>query len=130
MSVWCWSRASWSGCCDRRWRGAASGGGPRHGSGAVIVLGLAATAAAPIVYRLLAAVKKAGPRHLKLHGARHTAATQSALDGVAPAVIAAWLGHTDASFTMKRYTHSQPEALKSAGDTFDRVVTSRDTQQG
>ncbi|OOK68718.1 phage integrase family protein [Mycobacterium kansasii] len=87
--------------------------------------------APPVVYRYwVAAVKKAGLRHLKLHGARHTAATQLALDGVAPAVIAAWLGHTDASFTMKLYTHSQPEALKSAGDTFDRVVTSRDTQQG
>lgn len=81
--------------------------------------------APPVVYRYWsAAVKRAGLRHLKLHGARHTAATQLALDGVAPAVIAAWIGHTDASFTMKLYTHSQPDALKAAGDSFNRVVTS------
>ncbi|MCH9668943.1 MAG: site-specific integrase [Actinomycetia bacterium] len=81
--------------------------------------------APPVVYRHWAvAVKRAGLRHLKLHGARHTAATQLALDGVAPAVIAAWIGHSDASFTMKLYTHSQPDALKAAGDTFNRVVTS------
>lgn len=80
--------------------------------------------APPVVYRYwAAAVKRAGLRHLKLHGARHTAATQLALDGVAPAVIAAWIGHTDASFTMKLYTHSQPDALKAAGGTFDRVGT-------
>ena len=54
--------------------------------------------APPVVYRYwAAAVKKAGLRHLKLHGARHTAATQLAFDGVAPAVIAAWIGHTDAA---------------------------------
>jgi integrase len=80
--------------------------------------------APPVVYRYwAAAVKRAGLRHLKLHGARHTAATQLALDGVAPAVIAAWIGHTDASFTMKLYTHSQPDALKAAGASFDRVGT-------
>ncbi|CAM5741968.1 site-specific integrase [Mycolicibacterium aubagnense] len=79
--------------------------------------------APPVIYRYwTAAVRNAGLRHLKLHGARHTAATQLALDGVAPAVIAAWIGHTDASFTMKLYTHSQPDALKAAGSTFDRVV--------
>jgi integrase len=44
-------------------------------------------------------------------------------EAVAPAVIAARIGHTDASFTMKLYTHSQPDALKAAGGTFDRVGT-------
>lgn len=61
--------------------------------------------------------------------ARHTAATQLAFDGVAPAVIAAWIGHTDAAFAMKLYTHSHPEALKAAGGHFrpgcDNVVTPR-----
>ncbi len=81
--------------------------------------------APPVVYRAwVAAIKKSGLRHLKLHGARHTAATQLALDGVAPAVIAEWIGHTDASFTMKLYTHSQPDALRAAAASFDRVVTS------
>lgn len=70
------------------------------------------------------AVKAAGLRHIKLHAARHTAATAMHLSGVPVAVIAAWIGHKDASLTMRLYAHSQDEALKAAGDTFNRVVTS------
>ncbi|WP_328600343.1 recombinase XerD, partial [Rhodococcus sp. (in: high G+C Gram-positive bacteria)] len=36
------------------------------------------------------------------------------LQGVPVAVIAAWIGHSDASFTMKVYAHSQNDALKDA----------------
>jgi integrase len=46
-------------------------------------------------------VKAAGVRHIKLD--------------------------TDASLTMKLYAHSQDDALKAAGDTLNRVLTSRDT---
>jgi integrase len=67
-------------------------------------------------------VKAAGVRHIKLHAARHTCATLMHLDGVPVAVIAAWIGHKDASLTMKLYAHSQDEALKGAGATLDRVV--------
>lgn len=70
------------------------------------------------------AVKAAGLRHINLHAARHTAATAMHLDGVPVAVIAAWIGHKDASLTMRLYAHSQDDALKAAGDTFNRVVTS------
>lgn len=73
------------------------------------------------------AVKAAGVRHIKLHAARHTCATLMHLNGVPAAVIAAWIGHKDASLTMKLYPHSQDDALKAAGDTLNRVVTSRDT---
>jgi len=38
------------------------------------------------------------------------------LSGVPVAVIAAWIGHKDAS-----YTHSQTEALKAAGETLNRA---------
>jgi len=69
------------------------------------------------------AVKAAGIRHIKLHAARHTCATLMHLSGVPVAVIAAWIGHKDATLTMKLYTHSQAEALKAAGATLDRVVT-------
>lgn len=70
------------------------------------------------------AVKAAGLRPIKLHAARHTAATAMHLSGVPTAVIAAWIGHKDASLTMRLYAHSQDDALKAAGDTFNRVVTS------
>ncbi|WP_083208439.1 site-specific integrase [Mycobacterium malmoense] len=75
-------------------------------------------------------VKSAGVRHLKLHAARHTCATLMHLSGVPVAVIAAWIGHKDASLTMKLYAHSQNDALKAAGDTLNRVVTFGDTDAG
>ena len=68
-------------------------------------------------------VKAAGVRHIKLHAARHTCATLMHLQGIPVAVIAAWIGHKDASLTMRLYAHSQDDALKAAGDTFNRVVT-------
>jgi integrase len=46
-------------------------------------------------------VSAAGVRHIKLHAARHTCATLMHLEGVPVAVIAAWIGHKDASLTMK-----------------------------
>jgi integrase len=70
------------------------------------------------------AVKGAKLRPIKLHAARHTAATAMHLAGVPVAVIAAWIGHKDASLTMRLYAHSQDDALRAAGDTFNRVVTS------
>jgi integrase len=70
------------------------------------------------------AVKAAGVRPIKLHGARHSCATLMHLRGVPVAVMAAWIGHRDASLTMRLYAHSQDEALKAAGVTLDRVVTS------
>ena len=73
------------------------------------------------------AVKAAEIRHIKLHAARHTCATLMHLQGVPVAVIAAWIGHKDASTTMKIYAHSQNDALKAAGASLNRVVTTRDT---
>jgi integrase len=67
-------------------------------------------------------VSAAGVRHIKLHAARHTCATLMHLEGVPVAVIAAWIGHKDASLTMKLYAHSQDDALKAASDTLNRVV--------
>jgi integrase len=73
------------------------------------------------------AVKAAGIRHIKLHAARHTCATLVHLQGVPVAVIAAWIGHKDASTTMKINAHSQSDALKAAGASVNRVVTTHDT---
>jgi len=68
-------------------------------------------------------VKAAGVRHIKLHAARHTCATLMHLSGVPVAVIAAWIGHKDASLTMRLYAPSQADALKAAGAALDRVVS-------
>jgi integrase len=69
------------------------------------------------------AVEAAGVRHIKLHAARHTCATLMHLQGVPVSVIAAWIGHKDASLTLRLYAHSQTEALKAAGATLNRVVS-------
>jgi len=58
-----------------------------------------------------------------LHAARRTCATLMHLQGVPVAVIAAWIGHKDASLTMRLYAHSQADALKAAGASLDRVVS-------
>lgn len=60
---------------------------------------------------------RCGMRHLKLHGARHTAATLMHLDGVPTAVIAAYIGHNDPALTMRLYAHSQDDALRAAANS-------------
>jgi integrase len=70
-------------------------------------------------------IEAAGLRHIKLHAARHTCATLMHLSGVPVAVIAAWIGHRDATLTMRLYAHSQDDALRAAGATLNRVVSSR-----
>ena len=62
---------------------------------------------------------RAEVRHLRLHDARHTCGTLMHLRGVPVAVIAAWLGHADAAFTMRTYVHSQDDALRSAASVMD-----------
>ena len=76
------------------------------------------------------AVAAAGVPHIRLHDARHTCGTTMHLQGVPPAVIAAWLGHADVSFTMRTYVHSQPDALAEGARTLARIVTIRDNSTG
>jgi integrase len=106
--------------------------GPGYGSGAYVVSNEVGDPYSPAVLSRYwrDAVKAAGIRHIKLHAARHTCATLMHLQGVPVAVIAAWIGHKDTSLTMKLYTHSQAEALKAAGATLDRVVSSGGSADG
>jgi len=69
-----------------------------------------------------------GIGYVRLHDARHSCATLMHLRGTPIAVIAAWLGHASAAFTMATYAHSQDEALKAAASSFGRVVTFSDTE--
>jgi integrase len=69
-------------------------------------------------------------KRVRLHDARHSCATLMHLRQVPIAVIAAWLGHASAAFTMSVYAHSQDDALKAAASSFGRLVTTRDTETG
>jgi integrase len=70
------------------------------------------------------ASKAAGVRPIRLHDARHSCGTALHLRNVPLAVIAAWLGHANASITAKIYAHSQDDALRAAGVTLGQVVSS------
>jgi integrase len=65
-------------------------------------------------YRLM---KQAGvPKITPYTASRHAAGSYLARARVSPAVIAAWLGHADAGFTMRTYVHARPEDLAAARD--------------
>ncbi|WP_280458013.1 site-specific integrase [Nocardia carnea] len=81
-----------------------------------------------LTHKWAKAVKKAGVRHIRLHDARHTCGTTMHLRNVPLAVIAAWLGHADASVTARIYTHSQAEALREAAKTLGEVVSTSVTE--
>jgi integrase len=65
-----------------------------------------------------AAIRDLDVPQIRLHDARHTCATLMHLQGVPIALVAAWLGHADVSFTMRTYVHAQPEALELAARSF------------
>jgi len=64
------------------------------------------------------AIKSLAVPQVRLHDARHTCATLMHLQGVPIALVAAWLGHADVSFTLRTYVHAQPEALEIAARSF------------
>jgi integrase len=68
--------------------------------------------------------------HVRLHDARHSCATLMHLNGVPAVVIAAWLGHTDARFTLATYAHSTDTALAAAAATLGDAVHRPGTAQG
>lgn len=64
------------------------------------------------------AIKNLDVPQIRLHDARHTCATLMHLQGVPIALVAAWLGHADISFTMRTYVHAQADALELAARSF------------
>jgi len=62
-------------------------------------------------------MRQAGVRKIKPYTVgRHAAGSYLSRAGVSPEIIATWLGHTDASFTMRTYVHARPEDLAAARD--------------
>jgi hypothetical protein len=51
------------------------------------------------------------------------------LDGVPAAVIAAWLGHTDARFTLSVYAHANDAALTDAAASLSKVAGKRPAEK-
>jgi integrase len=61
-----------------------------------------------------------GLRKVRLYDARHSCLTYLAVNGVSDVVLAAWAGHTSASFTKKKYVHVEAEDMRPAAATWDR----------
>ncbi|CAJ1579744.1 site-specific integrase [[Mycobacterium] wendilense] len=71
------------------------------------------------------ALGSAGLPHVRLHDARHSCATLMHMRGVPVVVIAAWLGHQDAGFTLRTYAHSTNDALADAAAVLNSITTSK-----
>jgi integrase len=69
-------------------------------------------------------------KHVRLPDGRHTCGSVMHARGVPLVDSSAWLGRASPAFTLSVYVHSQAKALRAAAASFDRVVTTRDTETG
>ncbi|MGO1545639.1 MAG: tyrosine-type recombinase/integrase [Gulosibacter sp.] len=66
-------------------------------------------------------LERAGVSHSRRYTARHTAASLLIAQCVEVPVVAAQLGHTDTSFTMRTYVHPLEEKKREAADITGRL---------
>lgn len=58
-------------------------------------------------------------RRVRLYDARHSVLKALALSGVEDVILAAWAGHTNASFTKRKYVSIEPEDMRPAAAVLD-----------
>ena len=71
-------------------------------------------------------LKDAGLEHIRFHDLRHTFATMALQNGVDVKTVSNMLGHYDAGFTLRTYTHAtrqmQQQAAKKMGNFMKQVL--------
>jgi integrase len=67
-------------------------------------------------YQLMA---KHGLRRVRLYDARHSVLKALTLAGVPDVILAAWAGHTNASFTKRKYVSIEAEDMRGAASALD-----------
>ena len=71
-------------------------------------------------------LKDTGLEHIRFHDLRHTFATMALQNGVDVKTVSSMLGHYDAGFTLRTYTHAtrqmQEQAAEKMGNFMERVV--------
>ena len=71
-------------------------------------------------------LKDAGLSHIRFHDLRHTFATTALQNGVDVKTVSSMLGHYDAGFTLRTYTHAtrqkQDEAAATMGSFMEQVM--------
>lgn len=68
------------------------------------------------------AVAAAGARPIRLHDARHTAATMALRAGMPIKVVTQRLGHADVAVTMRVYQHVTAQDDRAAADALGRAL--------
>ena len=71
-------------------------------------------------------LRDTGLEHIRFHDLRHTFATMALQNGVDVKTVSSMLGHYDAGFTLRTYTHAtrqmQEQAAEKMGNFMERVV--------
>jgi len=71
-------------------------------------------------------LKSAGLSYIPFHSLRHTFATDTLQNGVDVKTVSSMLGHYDAGFTLRTYTHAirqkQEQAAEKMGNFMDKVM--------
>ena len=71
-------------------------------------------------------LKDAGLEHIRFHDLRHTFATLALQNGVDVKTVSSMLGHCDAGFTLRTYTHTtrqmQRNAAEKMGDFMAQIM--------
>ena len=67
-------------------------------------------------------LKKTGLPSIRFHDLRHTFATHAIASGVDAKTLSGILGHTNASFTLDRYTHVTTEMQRNAANIMGGVI--------
>ncbi len=70
-------------------------------------------------------LKSAGLEHIRLHDLRHTFASVALQNGVDIKTVSSMLGHFDAGFTLRTYTHVTARSQEQAADTMGAFVAGR-----
>ena len=61
-------------------------------------------------------LKDAGLEHIRFHDLRHTFATLALQNGVDVKTVSSMLGHYDAGFTLRTYTHATRQMQQKAAE--------------
>ena len=79
-----------------------------------------------VLHMLQRVLKRAELPRIRFHDLRHTFATMALQNGVDVKTVSSMLGHYDAGFTLRTYTHAtrqkQDEAAQSMGSFMAQVM--------
>ena len=75
-----------------------------------------------VLHMLHRVLKRAGLPRIRFHDLRHTFATMALQNGVDVKTVSSMLGHYDAGFTLRTYTHATRQKQDEAAQTVDSFM--------